>query len=189
MSNLEIKDMKEIALGMLREALSEERTRKNIVVELDGKLPSALSAALLIEALGYKRVIIATMPDGEMSDEQRALVEHFHAYHVNVDISGTIDAVFSSVLEEKKMLVTVETEDKLPKQIRAITLDAVASSMRGQIVHPCNSANDILYGITVEDENILTDEQVVELAMDLGLPEWLWAELQSETDEAEEAVG
>ena len=54
MSNLEIKDMKEIALGMLREALSEERTRKNIIVELDGKLPSALSAALLIEALGYK---------------------------------------------------------------------------------------------------------------------------------------
>lgn len=154
----------------------------NGVVGISGGKDSTVVAALLVEALGADRVIGVLMPNGEQADieDSRAVVKHLGIRSYEIDIKESVDGVLAQMVRAG-IEITDQTSINLPPRIRMSTLYAVSQSNNGRVANTCNLSEDYIgystrYGDSAGDFaplGSLTVQEVIQLGLLLGLPEYL----------------
>ena len=154
----------------------------NGVVGISGGKDSTVVAALLVEALGADRVIGVLMPNGEQADieDSRAVVKHLGIRSYEIDIKESVDGVLAQMVRAG-IEITDQTSINLPPRIRMSTLYAVSQSNNGRVANTCNLSEDYIgystrYGDRAGDFaplGSLTVQEVIQLGLLLGLPEYL----------------
>lgn len=154
----------------------------NAVVGLPGGKDSSVVGALLVEALGKDRVIGVLMPNGEQSDisDSRAVVQHLGIKAYEINIKASVDGILAE-MQKAGIGVTEQTGINLPPRIRMSTLYAISQSHNGRVANTCNLSEDWIgystkYGDAAGDFaplGNLTVTEVIELGLELGLPEYL----------------
>lgn len=155
----------------------------NAIVGISGGLDSAVVAALCIEALGEKRVLGVTMPNGKQ--KQSTIDAMDIAIHLDIPLY-TVDVgeAITAIAKEINILGSTMTEQaaiNLPPRIRMATLYAFSQSANGRVANTCNLSEDWIgystrYGDSVGDFSPLsnlTKTEVREIAKYLELPYWL----------------
>lgn len=154
----------------------------NAIVGLSGGKDSTVVAGLLVGALGKDRVIGVLMPNGIQSDiadaREVAAFLDIKAYEIN--IKESVDAILLG-LETSGIDTSEQTKINLPARIRMSALYAVSQSHNGRVANTCNLSEDWIgyatrYGDGAGDFSPLanlTVSEVIELGLELGMPEHL----------------
>lgn len=166
----------------IRDWFDENGKDCNAVVGISGGKDSTVVAGLLVEALGKDRVIGVLMPNGTQSDidDAREVVSYlnikFHEINIKDSVNGIVNGlVLAGIKVSEKTLIN------LPARIRMSTLYAVSQSNNGRVANTCNLSEDWIgyatrYGDGAGDFSPLanlTVSEVIELGLELGLPEHL----------------
>ena len=169
-------------VAWIREWFDENGKGCNAVVGISGGKDSTVVAALLIEALGKERVMGVMMPNGAQSDisDAREVVCALGIRSYEIDIKDSVDGILNG-LEKAGINISEQTRINLPARIRMSTLYAVSQSNNGRVANTCNLSEDWIgystrYGDAAGDFSPLanlTVTEVIELGLELGLPEHL----------------
>lgn len=179
-----IENYKKYLIRWVREWFDENGKDSNAVIGISGGKDSTVVAGLCVKALGKERVIGVLMPNGVQKDidDSRAVCEHLGIVSYEIDINGA----YSSILDEMKsphnnIAPSPQTLINLAPRLRMATLYAVSQSMNGRVVGTGNASEIFAgyytrYGDGANDVNPianLTTDEVVEIGLSLGLPEYL----------------
>lgn len=153
----------------------------NAIVGISGGKDSSVVAALLVRALEKERVIGVTMPCGvqEDIDDAKAIIEHLGIYSFHIDIGCTVEALKSKV--NNQFGLSKQANTNLPARIRMTTLYMVSQSNNGRVANTSNLSEEYVgystrFGDSVGDFapiRNLTASEVVQIGLELGLPEHL----------------
>ncbi|MEE3484058.1 MAG: NAD(+) synthase [Bacteroidales bacterium] len=154
------------------------------LIGISGGKDSTVSAAICVEALGKERVIGVLMPNGVQSDiaDSKKVCEFLGIKSYEINIQGAYDGLTKEILEKTKESVTNQYKTNTPSRLRMTTLYAVAA-----IIGNCRISNNgnlserlmgyfTLWGDGAGDFAPLSNlyvSEVVELGIELGLPEYL----------------
>lgn len=157
---------------------------KKAVIGISGGKDSSVVAALCVEALGKENVIGILMPQGEQSDIQYSydLVNHLGIEYFLVNIGETVEVETKSIETAMGIELSKQAKINLPARIRMATLFGVAQTLgNGRVVNTSNLSEDWVGFATIGGDNMgafapiamLTTEEVMELGLDMGIPEHL----------------
>lgn len=185
MKNFDAKSITREVVSWIRNWFAENGLGCNAVVGISGGKDSSVVAALCQIALGSDRVIGVLMPNGEQSDidDSMDLVRHLGIRSLTINISGAVNSILAEMqhAESEQGMITQQTIINLPARIRMATLYAVSQSNNGRVANTCNLSEDWVgystrWGDSVGDFSPLasfTTDEVVEIGMACGLPEYL----------------
>lgn len=159
------------------------------VVGISGGKDSAVVAALCVEALGKKRVLGVTMPDGVQTDiaDSIEVIDHLGINNIHANIHLVLDAIHTSINHaylSENTTVNIHMQQQayinLPARIRMSMLYAIAQSIPsgGRVANTCNLSEDYVgystkFGDAAGDfsplANLLVSE-VRQIGCELGLP-------------------
>lgn len=166
----------------IRGWFEENGPEASAVIGISGGKDSSIVAALLVRALGLKRVVGVMMPDGVQADiaDSRALVEHLGLTAYTVDIGPGKQALKASVEESFGGPLSKDSAINLPPRMRMATLYAIAQSLEhgGRVANTCNRSEDYIgystkYGDAAGDFSPCAEYLVTEMRLigdALGLP-------------------
>lgn len=189
MKNFDARKVKNDCVEWVKDWFKHNGDGCNAVIGISGGKDSSVVAALCSEALGKNRVIGVLMPDGEQSDicDSEALVDHLGINKVVVDIHEAVHGVYRGIIPgflipgAYQFEISTQTKINLPARIRMATLYAVSQSCHGRVANTCNLSEDWIgystrYGDAAGDFAPLanlTSEEVMEIGLECGLPEYL----------------
>lgn len=194
-----MKRITEKCLAWTREYFSNNDC--NAIVGVSGGKDSTVVAALCARALGNSRVIGVMMPNNGQNDiaDSERVCNILGISNMKIDIAG-IYGSFANTLWNMGLVLSRQTKVNLAPRIRMTMLYAIAQSMNGRVANTSNLDEALvgyatLWGDSVGDFAPLANlhvSQVVEIGLDLGLPEDLVLKTPSDgltgmTDE--EALG
>lgn len=174
--------VRKMLIQWIRDWFDRNGKKCNAVVGISGGKDSSVVAALLVEALGKERVIGVLMPNGiqpDITDAQEVVsLLDIRSYEIN--IKDSVDGILKG-LELAGIPISEQTIINLPARIRMSTLYAVSQSHNGRVANTCNLSENWIgystrYGDAAGDFSPLanlTVSEVVELGLELGLPEHL----------------
>lgn len=185
--NKDIKRIHKECVEWIRDWFAENGPGCKAVIGISGGKDSTVVAALCVEALGKDRVIGVLIPNGEQSDIDdarnvcRILNINFVLYNIEPifnDMISTLEFELATYFGEG---VLEQTRINLPPRIRMATLYAVSQSMNGRVANTCNLSEEYIGYSTRWGDNVgdfsplgcLTKTQVVELGIEMGLPNYL----------------
>ena len=191
--NFKAKEVKDFCVNWIREWFEKNGEDCNAVIGISGGADSTVVAALCAEALGKDRVIGVMMPNGNQPDidDSRALIDFLGIRFVDVDINSAIVQLYSAIHHNNtcsfygdgNMVVAISDQTKInfPPRIRMATLYAISQSVNGRVANTCNLSEDYVGYSTRWGDSVgdfapiaqLTKTEVVEIGMELGLPEYL----------------
>lgn len=195
------KKVKEELVTWLRNWFEENGKGCNAIVGISGGKDSSVVAALCVEALGKDRVVGVVMPNGYMPDYKFAerLIEHLNLSFTELNIGSAYSAIINSLgplMTTRNGISSVafgiyptrQTEINLPARLRMCALYAVSQSFNGRVMNTCNLSEDYVgystrYGDSAGDVSPLgglTVHEVIELGLELGLPEELVRKVPSD---------
>lgn len=170
--------VKDDCVRWIKKWFHENGPKQNCIIGISGGINSSAAAALCVEALGYKRVIGVTMPDGEQDDLQDSLdfIKHLGIFHINADISSGVDGIFESLVD--RIILSVQAETNLPARVRMATLYAVAQSLNGRVANTNNLSETYIGYMTHHGDGAgdfaplanLTSTEVKAIGKKLNLP-------------------
>jgi len=177
-----IKKYKDELIQWLKDWFAVNGPDCNACVGISGGKDSSTVAALCVEALGKDRVVGVLMPNGVQKDitDSFAVCDFLGIEKHVVNIEESYNAIIRN-LEESGIEVSEQTKVNLAPRLRMSTLYAVSQSRNGRVVGTGNASEALCgyytrYGDGAYDVNPiaeLTMEEVVELGLELGLPEYL----------------
>ena len=166
----------------IRDWFDENGKGCNAVVGISGGKDSTVVAGLLVEALGRDRVIGVLMPNGTQSDiaDAREVVSYLNIKSHEINIKDSVNGIITGLVLAG-IKVSEQTLINLPARIRMSTLYAVSQSNNGRVANTCNLSEDWIgyatrYGDGAGDFSPLanlTVSEVIELGLELGMPEHL----------------
>lgn len=155
----------------------------NAVLGISGGKDSTVAAAACVAALGRDRVIGVSMPNGIQPDRDDAVAaaEALGIKLLTVNIKDAFDGIVRAFEACEGMTLSEQSRINLPPRLRMSTLYAVSQSNNGRVVNTCNLSEDWVgystrYGDSVGDFSPLshlTVHEVVEVGLELGVPEYL----------------
>lgn len=163
---------------------------KGIVLGISGGKDSTVTAKLFAEAIGPENVIGILMPNNEQSDisDSREIVELLGIQSMEINIGKAFSGLLSSIdsqLMEKRIndvnIVSDQAISNIPPRLRMTVLYAVCQSL-GHGYRVCGTTNKSEYYIgwftkwgdgaaDIEPIINLTCSEVIQLGLDLGIPE------------------
>lgn len=174
--------LRKVLVTWIRDWFDKNGRGCNAVIGISGGKDSSVVAALLVEALGRDRVIGVLMPNGVQSDilDAKELVVFLGIKSYEINIKDSVDGVLNG-LTAAGIEISEQTRINLPPRIRMSTLYAVSQSNNGRVANTCNLSEDWIgystrYGDAAGDFSPLanvTVTEVIELGLELGLPEHL----------------
>lgn len=183
MEHTKIEKYKAYLIDWLREWFEDNGKDCNAVVGISGGKDSTVVAALCVEALGKDRVIGVLMPNGEQHDiaDSYKVCRHLGIRHVEINIAGAYYNILKQFPREGIKETSEQTKINLSPRLRMSTLYAVSQSVNGRVVGTGNASEIFAgfytrYGDGAYDVNPIAKlamEEVVELGLALGLPEYL----------------
>lgn len=190
-----VKEVKNHCVNWIRAWFEENGDGCNAVIGISGGADSTVVAALCVEALGKDRVIGVMMPNGDQPDidDSFDVIEHLGIYSIYVDVYDAIYGISGELngcyIEPPKcgsghlyeFSLSQQAKINLPPRIRMATLYAVSQSVNGRVANTCNLSEDYVGYFTRWGDGVgdfapiaqLTKTEVVEIGMELGLPEHL----------------
>ena len=174
-----------------REWFDDNGRNAKAVIGLSGGKDSAISAAILAEALGHGRIIGVSMPDGIQTDIMDAIrvAELLDIELMTVNISEAKRELFKSIRRNKnlgntpKFEISKDAEINTPPRLRMAALYAIAASCPtgGMVINNGNASERYVgyftkFGDGAGDFAPLADYTVTELleiGKELCLPEEL----------------
>lgn len=172
--------VKEEAVAWVRDWFAKNGPSCKAVIGISGGKDSSVVAALCCEALGKDRVIGVLMPNGVQPDirDSYRVVEYLGIHHYELNIAGAFGGIMDSILT-KFGRPSEQTTINLAPRLRMTMLYALSQSVNGRVANTCNLSEDYVgystrWGDSVGDFSPLanlTSEEVVELGLQLGLPE------------------
>lgn len=190
---------KAAVVGWIQDYFAQNAPNAAAVIGISGGKDSSVAAALCAEALGERRVIGVTMPDGVQPDlaDSHRLLTHLWLPYIEINIRSIREAfgdtltgnpAFSTLCGRNKL--TEQARINLPPRIRMSVLYAVAQSLStgGLVVNTCNRSEDYVgystkFGDAAGDFSPLaefTAREVLQLGRTLGLLESLLAKAPSD---------
>ena len=158
----------EKTIEWIQDFFKENGVNCNAIIGISGGKDSSITAALLVKALGCKRVIGVLMPNGEQSDIDKAhlLCETLGIKNYTINIKPAFDGVINEL--KQKMELTEQTIINLPPRLRMATLYAVSQSHNGRVANTCNLSEDYVgystrYGDSVGDFSPISSFTVTEV--------------------------
>lgn len=152
------------------------------VIGISGGKDSAVSAGLLVKALGAERVRPVLMPNGEqkdISDSQR-ICDHLGIRPATINIEDIYSAAMATFEKGGVKKISDQLRINLAPRIRMMTLYAVAQGEEKTafVVNTCNRSEDYVgystkYGDAAGDISVLQDytvSEVLEIGDFIGLP-------------------
>ena len=181
--NLSIKKYHKYVIEWLRDWFETNGKGCNAVIGISGGKDSTVVAALCTEALGADRVVGVLMPNGVQKDisDSHEVCDFLGIKKVIINIEDAYNCISKQVGEGLGTEVSSNTTINLPPRLRMSTLYAVAQSCNGRVIGTSNRSEWLAgyftrWGDGVSDcEPIikLTVGEVIDLGLDLGLPEHL----------------
>ena len=183
-----MKTLKDECVEWIRNWFTRNGPDCNAIVGISGGKDSTVVAALCAEALGKDRVIGVLMPNGEQKDIDDAykVVTFLGIDFIVQDISSAYDNIVNMMKYPRKgtlepLVVSKQTRINLPPRIRMTVLYAVAQSLNGRVANTCNLSEEYIGYSTRWGDNVgdfsplgcLTKTEVVELGIEMGLPNYL----------------
>lgn len=169
-------------INWIRDWFEENGKGCNAIVGISGGKDSSVVAALLVEALGKDKVIGVLMPNGVQSDisDAKELVAFLDIKSYEINIKDSVEGILRG-MQLADIEISEQTRINLPPRIRMSTLYAVSQSNDGRVANTCNLSEDWIgystrYGDAAGDFSPLanlTVSEVIELGLELGLPEHL----------------
>lgn len=176
-------------INWIRDWFEENGKNCNAVIGISGGKDSTVVAALLVEALGKDRVIGVLMPNGIQTDisDAREVVKFLDIKSYEINIKDSVLGVLNQ-LQLSGIEISEQTRINLPPRIRMSTLYAVSQSNNGRVANTCNLSEDWIgystrYGDSAGDFaplGNLTVAEVIELGLELGMPEHLIKKVPSD---------
>ena len=153
------------------------------VIGLSGGKDSTIVAYACAAALGKDRVIGVSMPNGVQPDidDAIAVAENLGIKLITVNIKEAVDGIKNAMYAAGETELSNQTVVNLPPRIRMSTLYAVSQNHNGRVANTCNLSEDWVgystrYGDSAGDFAPLaglTVEEVIEVGLELGAPEYL----------------
>lgn len=161
----------------------------NAIIGISGGKDSTCVSALCVAALGADRVIGVLMPNGEQNDieDSYAVCRHLGIRAVEINIGGAYQNLLGQ-FGYQNIWASDQTKVNLAPRLRMSTLYAVSQSLNGRVIGTSNLDETMLgfftrWGDGVSDcEPIikLHANEVVELGLSLGVPEYLMKKAPSD---------
>ncbi len=162
----------------------------NAVVGLSGGKDSTVVAALCAAALGKERVIGVSMPNGIQPDidDAKAVADFLDIKYIVVNIKDAVDGLINAVIASGEPELSRQAQINLPPRVRMTTLYAISQCNNGRVANTCNLSEDWVgystrYGDSAGDFSPLsklTVQEVIEIGLELGLPEYLVKKVPSD---------
>ena len=185
--NKDIKRIHKECVEWIRNWFAENGPDCKAVIGISGGKDSTVVATLCVEALGADRVVGVIMPNKIQDDLNDAktvcdilnidflVINIGNAYY---DLMDVIEFEMNTYLNTQ---VSEQTTINLPPRIRMATLYAVSQSINGRVANTCNLSEEYIGYSTRWGDNVgdfsplgcLTKTQVVELGIEMGLPNYL----------------
>ena len=130
------------------------------VIGISGGKDSTVAAALLVRALGKKRVIGVLMPEGYQRDikDSRRICEILGIQNFEIDIGPACRALYKDFQDDTfgELMVNPQIATNTPARIRMTTLYMVAAAVGGRV---CNTGNasEALVGYTTKYGDLAGD--------------------------------
>lgn len=150
----------------------------NAVIGISGGKDSTITAALLVKALGKKRITGVLMPIDRHMDKDDAMkvCDYLEIHTLRIDVGIAVRSILAQMPFH---IYTEQTKINLPARIRMATLYAVSQSVNGRVANTCNLSEDWVgystrYGDSVGDFSPLSNYTVTEvrqIGKVLGLPD------------------
>lgn len=167
---IEVERQRQIIIDFIRDYFYRNRG-EFAIIGISGGKDSTIAAALLVDALGYDRVIGVLMPKGKQAD-----IEDFYRvckllninYHT-INIGSTCEALYTELPQVNKQIMT-----NTPSRVRMAVLYAIASQFKGRVCNTSNRSEIFLgystkWGDNVGDFSLFKNLTVAEV---LALGEW-----------------
>lgn len=177
-----IEKYKEYLIQWLRDWFEDNGKDCNAVVGISAGKDSTVVAALCVEALGKDRVIGVLMPNGEQNDieDSYTVCRHLGIKYVEVNMQMAYSNIIMQ-MQSQGIKASEQTKINLGPRLRMSTLYAISQSVNGRVVGTGNASEIFVgfytrYGDGACDVNPIAKlamEEVVELGLALGLPEYL----------------
>lgn len=162
----------------------------NAIVGLSGGKDSSIVAAACVAALGKDRVIGVSMPNGIQPDidDAKAVADHLDIKYIVVNIKDSVDGLINAIKASGQPELTRQAQINLPPRIRMSTLYAISQCNNGRVANTCNLSEDWVgystrYGDSAGDFSPLSNltvHEVIEVGLELGLPEYLVKKVPSD---------
>ncbi len=167
----------------IRDWFGQNGPECSAIIGISGGKDSTVSAYACAAALGRERVIGVSMPNGVQPDidDARAVAEHLGIKLITVNIKDCFDGLVAALGEAGETPLSNQARVNLPPRLRMSTLYAVSQNHNGRVVNTCNLSEDWVgystrYGDSAGDFAPLaglTVEEVIEVGLELGAPEYL----------------
>lgn len=148
------------------------------VIGISGGKDSTVVAGILVQALGAENVIGVTLPCGKQSDieDSYKIINYLGIKHQEINIKNIVDDL---TLRIPGMFNSTVAITNLPARIRMSVLYAVAQTNDALVANTSNLSEDFVGWATLWGDTCgsfapiakLTTEEVIEIGLDLGLPE------------------
>lgn len=140
-------------LSWIRQYFEENGKNCSAVVGISGGKDSSVTAALLAEALGKKKVVGVLMPNGEQKDieDAREIIRSLGIRSLTVNIKSAVDQLTEAIAHSEGFPAVAGQESlsrdakiNLPARIRMTTLYAIAQNLPegGRVANTCNRSED-----------------------------------------------
>ena len=175
-----VKEVTENLINWIRDWFDINGKGCNAVIGISGGKDSTISAALCVKALGKDRVIGIRMPNGIQYDIDDAIkvCDYLGIQSYEHNIQEIEAAVYNSVPDSSRILLTTQSRINLPARIRMTVLYFYSQSLNGRVVNNCNlSENWVGYSTRYGDAagdfaplQNLTVTEIKQIGHYLGLP-------------------
>ena len=153
-----------------------EKSDNRVIIGMSGGKDSTICAALLVKALGKKRVVGVSLPEHRSNDLAMEICNYLGIESIEIIIGQAVHDIKTST--SYKVDVTPNAETNIPPRIRMTYLYAIAQSLSGYVVNTCNLSEDYIGYSTIFGDlagafSPLAKFTVTELRMmghELGLP-------------------
>lgn len=188
--NFDAKKITADLLQWIRDWFDKNGSGCNAVVGLSGGKDSTVVAALCAAALGKDRVIGVSMPNGVQPDidDAKAVADFLDIRYIVVNIKDAVDGLINAVIASGEPELSRQAQINLPPRVRMTTLYAISQCNNGRVANTCNLSEDWVgystrYGDSAGDFSPLsklTVQEVIEIGLELGLPEYLVKKVPSD---------
>lgn len=179
---VKIERYKDYLITWIREWFEINGDGCKAVIGISAGKDSTVVAALCVEALGKDRVIGVLMPNGEQNDiaDSYAVCHHLGIRYIEINMQMAYSNIVMQ-MQGQGVKASEQTKINLGPRLRMSTLYAVSQSVNGRVVGTGNASEIFAgfytrYGDGAYDVNPIAKlamEEVVELGLALGLPEYL----------------